>query len=402
MTALTYINAVRRSLRLISPMSILRTVEDMPDSQADCAATRDEVIDEAGTALAPLLPPDAAVPATIPLEAVNRKPRLRLWIALILVVLAASAGGARYWWQHIAPALPAGIASGNGRVEADEIDIATKFGGRIAVLLADEGDTVVAGQVVGQIDITDLEASLARKKAEVKRLESVLEGARADSDRRNTEVTLAVQNFKRTGFLFEKGYATKELLDQRQQQLDAATASLTGAKALLQAAEQALEGARHDAHLTEVDIADATLVAPRDGRIQYRLANTGEVLGPGGKVFTMLDVGYVYMDLFLPTEQAGRTAVGADARIVLDALPESPIPAKVVFVSDQAQFTPKAVETKAERDKLMFRIRVRADDGFLHAHPNQIRAGSPGIGFVRLDATTDWPATLEPAHSNAE
>ncbi|WP_119269526.1 HlyD family secretion protein [Taklimakanibacter deserti] len=364
--------------------------------------TQTDVADKAGTALAPLSPPKAGVPATVLLPPATRKPRLHLWIGLALVVLAGGAVGASYWWQYVTPGLPAGIASGNGRVEADQIDIATKLGGRVAELLADEGDTVTAGQVVGRMDTADLEASLAKKKAEIRRLESVREGAKTDVDRRNTEVTLAVQNFKRTGFLFQKGYATTELLDQRQQQLDAATADLAGMKALLQAAEQALEGARHDAHATEVDIADATLVAPRDGRIQYRLANTGEVLAAGGKVFTMLDLGYVYMDLFLPTAQAGRAAVGADARIVLDAFPESPIPAKVVFVSDQAQFTPKAVETKSERDKLMFRVRIRTDNEFLRAHPNQIRAGSPGIGFVLLDATADWPAALKPVHSDAE
>ena len=106
---------------------------------------------------------------------------------------------------------------------------------------------------------------------------------------------------------------------------------------------------------------DNTLVAPRDGRIQYRVANVGEVLPAGGKVFTMLDTSYVYMDIYLPTADAGRVRLGSDARIVLDAYPDRPIPAKVVFIASQAQFTPKTVETKDERDKLMFRIRVRID-----------------------------------------
>jgi HlyD family secretion protein len=362
--------------------------------------TKTDVADRApGRALAPL--PEADVPATVALRPEQRKPRLWLSISLLLVVLVGGAGGGAYWWQHFSPGLPAGIASGNGRVEADSIDIATKFGGRVAELFADEGDTVTAGQVVARIDTADLEASLAKKMAEVQRLTSVREGTKADVDRLSTEVKLAEQDMDRTGLLFRKGFATKELLDQRQQRLDAAMAGLTGAKALLRAAEQALDGARHDVHLTEVNIADAALVAPRDGRIQYRLANTGEVVGAGGKVFTMLDVGYVYMDIFLPTAEAGRTAVGTDARIVIDAMPATPIPAKVVYISDQAQFTPKAVETKAERDRLMFRVRVRADNDFLRAHPNEVRAGSPGVGFVRLDASTDWPASLNPTQADA-
>ena len=96
-------------------------------------------------------------------------------------------------------------------------------------------------------------------------------------------------------------------------------------------------------------------------RIQYRIANIGEVLPAGGKVFTMLDISYVYMDIYLPALEAGKIKVGTDARIVLDAYPNSPIPAKVSFLASQAQFTPKTVETQSERDKLMFRIRVRID-----------------------------------------
>ena len=124
----------------------------------------------------------------VPAEATVRprsKSRVRLWAALVLVMLAVTGGGAAYWWQHLSPGLPSGIASGNGRVEADEIDIATKLGGRIAEIFADEGDTVKAGQVVARIDTADLEASLAKKTAEVQRLTSMLAGAGPDVDRLN-------------------------------------------------------------------------------------------------------------------------------------------------------------------------------------------------------------------------
>jgi HlyD family secretion protein len=141
------------------------------------------------------------------------------------------------------------------------------------------------------------------------------------------------------------------------------------------------------------------LVAPRDGRVQYRLANLGEVLGAGGKVFTMLDTGSVYMDVFLPTADAGRAVVGSDARILLDALPDRPIPATVAFGDPQAQFTPKAVETKSERDKLMFRIRVRVDPELLRQHADKVRTGLPGIAYVRLDPKVGWPARLQPKAS---
>ena len=118
-----------------------------------------------------------------------------------------------------------------------------------------------------------------------------------------------------------RGITTRETFDQRRQQLDGAKAAELAAKARVTQVEHALEAAQHDVELYQVNIADNTLVAPRDGRIEYRLANIGEVLPAGGKVFTMLDTSYVYMDIYLPTLEAGKVKIGADARIVLDAYP---------------------------------------------------------------------------------
>ncbi len=137
------------------------------------------------------------------------------------------------------------------------------------------------------------------------------------------------------------------------------------------------------------------MIAPKDGPIQYRVANIGEVLPVGGKVFTMLDVGYVYMDIYLPAPQAGKVKLGTDARIVLDAYPGAPIPAKVTFVASQAQFTPKTVETQSERDKLVFRIRARIDPDRSKAHAGVVRSGLPGVAYLRWDTSTDWPAWLK-------
>ena len=119
-------------------------------------------------------------------------------------------------------------------------------------------------------------------------------------------------------------------------------------------------------------------MAPRDGRIQYRVANIGEVLPAGGKVFTMLDISYVYMDIYLPAPESGKIKVGTEGRILLDAYPDTPIPAKVSFIASQAQFTPKTVETQSERDKLMFRIRVRIDPDRSRDHAASVRSGLPG------------------------
>jgi HlyD family secretion protein len=194
--------------------------------------------------------------------------------------------------------------------------------------------------------------------------------------------------------LLKNGWTTQEIADQRKQALDGAIAAYNAAQARVQVSQHALEAAEHDADFYKVQIADNTLDAPKAGRIQYRLANIGEVLPAGGKIFTTLDLSYVYMDVYLPTQEAGKVKVGADARIVLDAYPDHPIPAKVSFVAGQAQFTPKTVETKTERDKLMFRIRVRIEER-LARHADTVRSDLPGVTYVRWNPSVAWPGDLE-------
>lgn len=328
----------------------------------------------------------------------DRTPRRRWLLPALLLVGALSAGaGGYYWWEQMHPTLPIGISSGNGRIEADEIDIATKYAGRIAELGADIGDLVSPGQVVARMDTQDIQQSLSKSEATARQAQKAIDEAQANLVQQQTQQRLAEQEIERTRSLLQSGWATKELMDQRQQQLDGANAGLTAAKARVLQTEHALSAAQHDAAFYRVQIADNALSAPKRGRIQYRLANIGEVLPAGGKVFTMLDFSYVYMDIYLPTAEAGKVRVGDDTRIVLDAYPDHPIPAKVSFVANLSQFTPKTVETKSERDKLMFRIRVRIDQDRLLAHSDAIRSGLPGEAYVRWDHSVAWPAKLESA-----
>jgi HlyD family secretion protein len=297
-------------------------------------------------------------------------------------------------WQQLHPPLPAGIGFGNGRIEADEVDIDTKYAGRVAELMADIGDFVTAGQVVARMDTRAIEQSLSKSEAQARQSQHAIEEAQAAVAQQESQKMLAQQEIERTRRLLQNGWATKELMDQRQQALDSANAALAAANSRVLGAQHALTAAQHDSEFYKVEIADNTLSAPKSGRIQYRLANVGEVLAAGGKVFTMLDFSYVYMDIYLPTAEAGKARVGADARIVLDAYPDHAIPAKVAFVASQAQFTPKPVETKSERDKLMFRIRVRIDQDRLATHRDAIRSGLPGLTYIRWDSAAAWPKNL--------
>jgi HlyD family secretion protein len=327
---------------------------------------------------------------------VESQRRWRTAFLLGALLLIAAASGA-YWWQQSREPLPPGIASSNGRLEADEIDIGTKFAGRVADILVQEGDMVMQGQIIARMDTKDLEASLKQAQAQILQAQGAIEEARAAADQQRASVALAKLQFDRTNYLVQRGHVSQENLDLRRQQLDSANAALTAAIARIAQAERAREAEQQQADLIKVNIADNTLVAPRDGRIQYRVANLGEVLPAGGKVVTMLDVASVYMDVFLPTLDAGRVAIGDEARLVLDAYPNIVIPATVSFIAGEAQFTPKMVETRTERERLMFRIRVRIDAALLKAHAAEVRSGLPGIAYVRVDTKLPWPAPLQPA-----
>ncbi len=361
--------------------------------------TRDASIvhgDPGPTAGPPSVAPVAHVP--VPHHANAAAGRRRLRVGVVVIALAALGGGIGFYlWKHAQPVVPPGIAWSNGRIEADEIDIDTKFAGRIAELRADIGDMVAAGQVVARMDTRDLQESLKKAEAQQKLAQHSVDEAKANLEQLRTQQTLAAQELQRTQTLVKDGWATKEAFDQRKQALDGANAAFSAGEARIAVAEHSLQAATHDVGLYAVNINDNDLVAPRDGRIQYRVANVGEVLAAGGKVFTMLDVGYVYMDIYLPTLEAGKVKVGTDARIVLDAYPDHPIPATVSFVASAAQFTPKTVETQTERDKLVFRIRIRINEALARQHADAVRSGLPGVTYIRWDPAVAWPARLQGA-----
>ena len=337
-----------------------------------------------------------APPVNLPVPFAS--PRRRRWrgIAYLLLIPFVVAAG-YWWWLHSHPTLPLGFAVGNGRLEADEVDIDTKFAGRIQQVNVDEGDFVKAGQVVAVMDTRDLQAQLKQYQQLALEARHTLDEAKANYAQQQAVVKFAQQQVDRTGYLVPRGYATQETLDQQRQQFNSAVAALAAADARVGGAERAVLAANHQVELYEINIADNSLVAPKEGPIEYRVANVGEILPVGGKVFTMLDASYVYMDIYLPTAEAGRVRIGSEARIVLDAYPKHVIPAKVVFVASQAQFTPKTVETRDERDKLMFRIRARIDPGRLEGRAALVRSGLPGVAYVRTDEKAAWPANLQPS-----
>jgi HlyD family secretion protein len=169
---------------------------------------------------------------------------------------------------------------------------------------------------------------------------------------------------------------------------DTAVAGLDAAKATIVADQAAVAEIQ-----SQID--DSTLVAPRYGRIEYKLAQPGEVLAAGGRVLTLVDLTNIYMTIFLPAGEAGRLVLGDDARVILDPIPQYVVPAKVTFVAPEAQFTPKTVETSEEREKLMFRIKLTIPPDLVQRYAERAKTGVRGIGYVRTSPNAVWPDYLQ-------
>jgi HlyD family secretion protein len=212
---------------------------------------------------------------------------------------------------------------------------------------------------------------------------------------RETELALAQKEYKRSLALGKRGYTPKEKVDQRRAALATAQAGVRSANAGILRAKAGVAAAKARVKRLKENLKEYILVAPRNGRIQYRLAQPGEIVGTGGKVLTLTDLSDVYMTIFLPTKDIGKLEIGAEARIVPDAAAQYVIPAHVSFVASDAQFTPKYVETRNEREKLMFRVKVRLPQDILKRYAKRVKAGITGMAYVRLSPDVPWPDYLQ-------
>jgi len=325
-------------------------------------------------------------------------------IGRILLIAAAilAAGYGFLAWRGAGEGLPAGIVSGNGRLEATQVNLAPPRAGRVVEVAAREGDRVAAGEKLARLDTAELEASLDRAEAEAALARESLAQAEAQVELRRSESRLALHEYERAASLVEKGHASQATLDARQSARDVAMAAERAAQAAAATAWRAIAAAEAEVRRIVSLIGDSTLTAPADGRVLYRLVEPGEVVAAGQPVLTLLDLGDVYMEVFLSARDAARATIGGEARIVLDAFPEVAIPAAVSFVAPEAQFTPKQVETLEEREKLVFRVRVRVPPALVEAWFDRVKTGMRGLAYLRLDPAAAWPEALaEPVREPA-
>ena len=318
----------------------------------------------------------------------------------IAITLAAVAVAGLAWYSvksYVDNAIyrnPA-FASGNGRLEATEVNIAAKLAGKVESVLVRDGDYVKKNQLIAKMQTNVLEAQLAQAQAQVAVKKAELASAKAGVLQKTSNRENAYRRFKRSEYLLSKNATSQQTFDNDKALFEVADAELASAKASVLQAEAGIRAAEADVRRYREDIKDSSLTSPIDGRIQYKVSEPGEVLDAGGCVVNLLDLTDVYMTFFLPEEVAGRVLIGAEARLLLDALPGIPIPAKISFVANEAQFTPKTVETRVERQKLMFRVKAAIPPRLLRKYIDIVKTGLPGVAWVKIDPKAEWPDFLK-------
>lgn len=318
---------------------------------------------------------------------------MKKWIFAVLAAAVLAAGGRYAYLQQQKEGLPPGFAQSNGRLELNRLDIASLYPGRVEKMRVDEGSEVQAGEVLAELSSAAgtsraagaraqkqrAQESTARAAAEIKAHEQRLKVAQLDLDN--------ALNMRRDALVSDSEVA------KRRAERDSAAASVQAARAARAEAQAAVSAAQ--AQIGEADSANDDLLirSPKAGRVEYRTVAEGSVVVAGGKVLSLLDPSDVSMNIFLPGGQAGRLKTGGEARIVLDGL-DAVFPAQISFIAADAQFTPKAVETANEREKLMFKVKLKIPAETALKHKGLLKGGMTGNGYVRTDAKAQWPPAL--------
>lgn len=342
---------------------------------------------------------------------------------LLAVLLAAAVGGG--WWlyqQQESTALPDFVFHSNGRLELNRLDVASLYPGRVERVLVAEGDAVKANEVLVELSSAQSSGQLAAAQAATLRAAELVQRARAGVTQAQQAVARADAEI--AAYRQQQKVAKLELdnakqmrredlvsaseLAKRQADFERATASVKAAQAARAEAQAAV--AQGQAAVAEAEAgvkqataqadtaasadADMAIRSPLTARVEYRLVEPGTVIGAGSRVISLLDPADVSMNVFLPNATVGGLRVGDEARLVLDGI-DAVFPAQVSFIASEAQFTPKAVETADEREKLVFRVKLKVPADVAQRYDRLLKGGMTGDGYVRRDSSQAWPLALE-------
>ncbi|ALB62159.1 Predicted membrane fusion protein (MFP) component of efflux pump, membrane anchor protein YbhG [Cronobacter condimenti 1330] len=328
------------------------------------------------------------------------KKRGALLVLLVIIIVA----GVAVWRWYEARHTPLTLY---GNVDIRTVNLSFRVGGRLASLAVDEGDTVRAGQPLGELDPAPLQNALRQAQANVAaaraKYELTVAGFR---DEEIAQAAAAVrqaqaaydyaQNFyqRQQGLWRTKVISANDLenarssRDQAQAQLKSAQDKLSQYRAgnrpqEIAQAQASLEQAQAQLAQAQLDAEDARLISPSDGTVLTRAVEPGSLLNAGSTVFTLSLTRPVWVRAYIDEVNLGRATPGSEMLIYTDGRPDKPYHGKIGFVSPTAEFTPKTVETEDLRTDLVYRLRIIVNDA-----DNALRQGMP-VTLRFSDEATD-------------
>jgi len=275
-----------------------------------------------------------------------------------------------------------GTILASGHIEATEVRLAAKVGGRLLEAPLEEGDPITAGGLVARFETLDTEHRLAQARANVEaadaQLRLLLAGSRAEDLRRaedqmaqaQAELDAARRDFERLSGLADRGSATEKSRDDAATRQEVAERAVAAARAQLDKLvagprRQEIEAARAQRASAEAMVAaveqqitDATVLAPTDGVVTTRVAEPGEILPPGATIAVLTDLARPWLTVWIDEPSLSHIALGQGVNVSIDGS-DRIFEGTVTFISPVAEFTPKNVQTPDERAKLVFRVKVR-------------------------------------------
>ena len=281
----------------------------------------------------------------------------RIWIlaavAVVVVVLTAVLA-----WQRLTRTPDSAFLIASGRIEGRLTTLSARSAGRVADIKADEGRTVERGETLVVLADPALRERINSLAARVRRIEASL--------------AQAERELARNQKLMADGFITQQMMERTRLEVDVQNAALREARAAL---------AEQQRYLDEM-----TVRAPTAGTVLVRTIERGEWVQPGTPLYTLVDLNQLYLKIYVPEPDIGKIVHEQPARVHIDAFPGRFFPARVSKIASEAEFTPKNVETREERVKLVFAVELALDE-----NPDGVlKPGMPADAVVRLEDGPEW------------
>ena len=312
---------------------------------------------------------------------------------IILPIIALVAAVVWFSQQNSQPDYP-NIASVNGRLELARMDIASLYAGRVESIAVSEGQLVEKNTLLAVLSSSTTESQLMAAQAQQNQAEQAVKRAQAQIEAQQQQLKVAQMDLDNAQKMRRDNLISQSELEKRQAAQQAAKAALQAAEAAKSEAEAAVQQAMAQVRQTSSINQDMEVRAPQAGRVEYKIAEVGNVIPAGGKVVSLLNLEDVSMNLFLNGPTVNKIPLNSEARIVIDGM-DAVWPATVTYIAADAQFTPKFVETAEEREKLVFKVKLQIPPHLAQQYAPYLKGGMTGRGHVLTDSHGQWPASLQ-------